>query len=47
MFYFLLSLQADLIISDGKIEDVIFCFEKLDNKEKKKCIDLLIKSVDL
>lgn len=33
--------EADVIISEGKIEDVVFYFEKLDGSEKKKCIDLL------
>lgn len=38
MFYFLLSLQADLIISDGKIEDVIFCFENWTIKKGKSVL---------
>lgn len=36
-----LNQEADDIISEGKIEDVIFYFEKLDEKEKKECIDKL------
>lgn len=33
-----LNKEADNIISNGKIEDVIYYFEKLDVVEKKKCI---------
>lgn len=36
-----LSKEADEIISIGKIEDVIFYFEKLDDDEKKNCINKL------
>ena len=36
-----LSKEADKIISVGKIEDVIFYFEKLDDDEKKNCINKL------
>ncbi len=36
-----LSKEADEIISVGKIEDVIFYFEKLDDDEKKNCINKL------
>lgn len=30
--------EADEIISESKIEDVIFYFDKLDDNEKKECI---------
>ena len=30
--------EADEIIKEGKIEDVIFYFEKLDKDEKEECI---------
>ncbi len=33
-----LNAKADLIISEGKIEDVIFYFNKLTPEEKKECI---------
>lgn len=36
-----LDTEANQIISDGKIEDVIFYFDKLDKAEKEKCLDLL------
>ena len=36
-----LSKEADGIISEGKIEDVIFYFEKLDENEKKECLEKL------
>ena len=29
--------EADELISEGKIEDVLFYFEKLDAKEKEEC----------
>ena len=37
----LLDCEADKIISEGKIEDVIFYFDKLDNNEKAECIQKL------
>ena len=37
----LLDAEADQLISEGKIEDVIFYFDKLDEVEKEKCLDLL------
>lgn len=33
--------EADEIISEGKIEDVIFYFDKLDDNEKRECIQKL------
>lgn len=39
-----LSKEADDIISDGKIEDVIFYFDKLDIREKRECL-LKLKSM--
>lgn len=36
-----LDKEADGIISEGKIEDVIFYFEKLDDNEQKECIKKL------
>ena len=41
-----LSKDADDIISEGKIEDVIFYFEKLDEKEKIECIQKIQALVD-
>lgn len=38
----LLSNEAELIISDGKIEDVLYYFGKLDSSEKEKCIKKLL-----
>lgn len=37
----ILDQEADEIISEGKIEDVIFYFDKLDDGEKKECIKKL------
>jgi hypothetical protein len=37
----ILSKEADKIISEGKIEDVIYYFEKLDNAEKQECVSKL------
>lgn len=37
----ILSKEADEIISEGKIEDVIFYFDKLDDNEKKECLEKL------
>lgn len=34
--------EANEIIRDGKIEDVIFYFEKLDSEERKICIEKLV-----
>lgn len=31
--------EADKLISEGKIEDVLFYFEKLDSKEKAECLE--------
>lgn len=36
-----IGIEADNIISEGKMEDVIFYFEKLDDSERKKCIAIL------
>ena len=36
-----LGKEADEIISEGKIEDVIFYFDKLDDNEKKECLEKL------
>lgn len=33
-----LDQEADELISEGKIEDVIFYFDKLDDAEKQECI---------
>lgn len=41
----LLDKEADNIIREGKIEDVIFYFKKLDDEEQKECIKKLIKIV--
>ncbi len=38
-----LNIEADEVISEGKIEDVVFYFEKLDVTERKECISKLIK----
>ena len=37
----MLDLEADQLISDGKIEDVIIYFDRLDQSEKKKCLAVL------
>jgi hypothetical protein len=36
-----LDAEADQIISEGKIEDVVIYFDKLDISEKKKCLEIL------
>ena len=36
-----LDAEADQLISDGKIEDVVFYYKKLDSEEKKKCLGIL------
>ena len=36
-----LDLEADQIISDGKIEDVVHYFTKLDRNERKRCLTIL------
>lgn len=41
-----LDKEAEEIIREGKIDDVVFYFEKLDNAEKKDCLDKLTKLVD-
>ncbi|MFT4144307.1 MAG: hypothetical protein QM644_07595 [Mobilitalea sp.] len=41
----LIAKEADEIISEGKIEDVLFYFNKLDIREKKECIDKLNKRI--
>ena len=33
-----LDKEADELISEGKIEDVIFYFDKLDDQEKQECV---------
>jgi hypothetical protein len=33
--------EAENIIKEGKIEDVLFYFEKLSKEEKAECIDKL------
>ena len=33
-----LDQEADELISEGKIEDVIFYFDKLDDQEKQECV---------
>ena len=40
-----LAKQADEIISEGKIEDVIFYFDKLNADEKKECLEKLQNNV--
>ncbi len=35
--------EADELISEGKIEDVLFYFEKLDSKEKAECLEKIKK----
>lgn len=37
----ILDQEADEIIREGKIEDVIFHFDKLDEAEKRECIQKL------
>lgn len=37
-----LNVEADEIISEGKIEDVLFYFEKLDEQEKKECLEKIM-----
>ena len=41
-----LDREADVLISESKIEDVIFYFDKLDNAEKAECIQKLQKRID-
>lgn len=36
-----LDQEADEIIKESKIEDVIFYFDKLDETEKRECIQKL------
>lgn len=38
-----LDAEADKLISDGKIEDVIIYFKRLDNDEKGRCLEVLKK----
>lgn len=40
-----LDKEADNIISEGKIEDVIFYFDKLNKDEKKECLEKLKQKV--
>lgn len=40
-----LNNEADSIISEGKIEDVLFYFDKLDSKEKKDCLEKIMKMI--
>lgn len=40
-----LDKEAEAIIREGKIDDVVFYFEKLDNTEKKDCLNKLTKLV--
>ena len=37
-----LSIEADQIISEAKIEDVVFYFNKLTDEEKKHCLEILL-----
>ena len=37
-----LNVEADEIISEGKIEDVLFYFDKLDANEKKECLEKIM-----
>ena len=41
-----LDCEADELISEGKIEDVIFYFDKLDNAEKRECLRKLQSRLD-
>ena len=41
-----LDSEADEIISEGKIEDVLFYFDKLNNKEQKECLEKLSSRVN-
>ena len=43
----MLDLEANLIISEGKIEDVVFYFEKLDETERKECVSKLLEIINL
>lgn len=43
----MLDLEANLIISEGKIEDVVFYFEKLDETERKECVSKLLEMMNL
>ena len=40
-----IAFLAALLISEGKIEDVIFYFDRLDNDEKLECIQKLEKMI--
>ena len=37
-----LRIEADQIVSEGMIEDVVFYFNKLNTSEKKQCLDILL-----
>ena len=37
----ILDLEADRLISEGKIEDVVIYFDRLDSSEKRRCLDIL------
>ena len=37
-----LRIEADQIVSEGMIEDVVFYFNKLSPSEKKQCLDILL-----
>ena len=37
-----LRIEADQIVSEGMIEDVVFYFNKLNPSEKKQCLDILL-----
>lgn len=41
-----LDKEANEIISEGKIEDVILYFDKLNNREKKQCMEVLKRHYD-
>lgn len=38
--------EADQIISDGKIEDVLFYFDKLSSSEKIECLEKLKRQLE-
>ncbi len=38
--------EADQILSEGKIEDVVYYFEQLDSSEKKLCMEKLKKMIE-
>lgn len=41
-----LNVEVDELISEGKIEDVLFYFEKLNLEEKKECLEKIISVIN-